>query len=406
MANRSAGQEAQAAAAGTPTAANPTGGAAGGTAPRSLIKGKHTESYHDTTLGEIAGIIAKRHNLKLNIEAGGDTKIEHEDQTNESDQNFLTKLADRYGLVIKPAEGALHLLPRGERALAGNYELEEFEVSKWRARVKERATFGKVRARYIDREDSREKVVEVGDEEDGESHEAQELFRNEEEATVAAQAELQGLNSGYVEVNISMPGRPDLAAQGTIVLSKFHPLIDNQPWLIKRVTQTFSGSGGFSSDITCGTPGDEPTRGDGATAPVTGGQSDMDSVAFANGTTPVISYPQTSGMGDGRNHQGHDYAMPVGRLLSARQSGKVLLVSEGPRYGKFMDVQLADGRIARLAHLQRTWIPPGKTFSPGQVLAQSGNTGRSTGPHLHFEDRTTGSPRNPSALVQQFTADP
>ncbi|MEO1003567.1 MAG: peptidoglycan DD-metalloendopeptidase family protein [Cyanobacteria bacterium J06638_7] len=405
----------QAAEQATQTAGGSLGGnQAGNAAPRALVKEKRTQSYHDTTLGEVAGEIAQRHGLQLNLEGeAAGIKIKHEDQTSESDQNFLTRLADKYGLVIKPAEGALHVLPRGSRALSGNLNLRQEEVTRWRARLKDRARFSKAKARWIDRKENKEKVVEVEGSSVGfPAHEVPELHRTEEEAKAAAEAALQGLTSGYVDVNVTMPGTPTVAAQGTITLIDFHPEINSEPWLIKRVTHTFVRSAGFSTTLNCGTPGDEPKRWgeDGASSGQQyGGQADQDVVAFANGTTSVDSYPLTSPMGprSGRMHYGNDYAIPVGRNLSARQGGKVLFIGNDPGgYGKYMDVRLADGRVARMGHLSRTWIAPGKSFQPNQVLGQTGNTGRSTGPHLHFEDRTGGAPRNPGSLAREFSADP
>jgi phage protein D len=86
---------------------------AANTAPE-LLRELRTKSWHDTTLREIAEQIATTNGLRLvEIQGAGAAQIKHEDQTNESDQAFLTRLAERYKVTAKPADGALVLAPRG-----------------------------------------------------------------------------------------------------------------------------------------------------------------------------------------------------------------------------------------------------------------------------------------------------
>jgi phage protein D len=89
-------------------------GTAAQTAPE-LVKEQRSQSWHDTTLGKIAEEIAKRNGLQLVLKGKlGDVKVKHEDQTSESDQSFLTRLAEKYGATIKPADGTLVVAPRGK----------------------------------------------------------------------------------------------------------------------------------------------------------------------------------------------------------------------------------------------------------------------------------------------------
>jgi phage protein D len=84
------------------------------TAPE-LVKEQRSQSWHNTTLGKIAEEIAKRNGLQLVLKGKlGDVKVKHEDQTSESDQSFLTRLAEKYGATIKPADGTLIVAPRGK----------------------------------------------------------------------------------------------------------------------------------------------------------------------------------------------------------------------------------------------------------------------------------------------------
>jgi murein DD-endopeptidase MepM/ murein hydrolase activator NlpD len=70
--------------------------------------------------------------------------------------------------------------------------------------------------------------------------------------------------------------------------------------------------------------------------------------------------------------------------------------NDGDRgYGKWVDVRHGNGFTTRYGHLSRIWYNPGRVLNAGEELGLSGNTGRSTGPHLHFEVRWNGVPINP-----------
>jgi|LakMenEpi03Aug12_release.lakeMendotaPanAssembly.Ray.scaffolds.fasta_scaffold110617_4 phage protein D len=87
---------------------------AAATAPE-LIKEQRTQSWHQTTLGQVVTTIAERNNLEPVIKGSlASVEIKHEDQTSESDQAFLTRLAERHSATIKPADGKLVVVPRGK----------------------------------------------------------------------------------------------------------------------------------------------------------------------------------------------------------------------------------------------------------------------------------------------------
>jgi murein DD-endopeptidase MepM/ murein hydrolase activator NlpD len=112
----------------------------------------------------------------------------------------------------------------------------------------------------------------------------------------------------------------------------------------------------------------------------------------------VGNFPKTSGFGQrwGRLHAGNDYGMPVGTRLAIGGPGTVLRSGYWGGYGLAMDIGGPGGMVYRFAHLSRFLAPPGAMLPPGAPFALSGNTGRSTGPHLHFEARPGGGgPVNP-----------
>lgn len=92
--------------------------------------------------------------------------------------------------------------------------------------------------------------------------------------------------------------------------------------------------------------------------------------------------------GVGNGHKGIDYAMPVGTPISPKVEGTLRYNTRDPKgWGNAAEIVDDNGRVLqRFAHLSRFEAPEGTRVKPGQVIAMSGNTGRSTGPHLHVEN--------------------
>jgi murein DD-endopeptidase MepM/ murein hydrolase activator NlpD len=117
--------------------------------------------------------------------------------------------------------------------------------------------------------------------------------------------------------------------------------------------------------------------------------------------------PVTSGFG-GRsspggigstNHQGVDLGIPVGTPIRAADSGRVAIAGPMGGYGNYICVQHSGSMSTCYAHLSSIGVGVGKNVSQGQVIAQSGNTGNSTGPHLHFEVRINGGAVDPMGYL-------
>ncbi|MCD6433099.1 MAG: peptidoglycan DD-metalloendopeptidase family protein [Sulfurimonas sp.] len=106
-----------------------------------------------------------------------------------------------------------------------------------------------------------------------------------------------------------------------------------------------------------------------------------------------------------RAHLGVDYAARRGTPVVAAGSGKIIYAARMGSYGKLIKIRHADGYETRYAHLKsfRRGIRRGKRVKKGQTIAYVGTTGRSTGPHLHFELRKRGRAINPLRVIQVTT---
>ena len=99
--------------------------------------------------------------------------------------------------------------------------------------------------------------------------------------------------------------------------------------------------------------------------------------------------------GEGSFHEGLDFPAPTGTPIVAAASGKVVYAGWHPQYGKILEIDHGNGLVSRYAHASQLAAVEGDLVVRGQRVASVGSTGRSTGPHLHFEVRLNGVPQNP-----------
>ena len=97
----------------------------------------------------------------------------------------------------------------------------------------------------------------------------------------------------------------------------------------------------------------------------------------------------------GRMHKGIDWATPVGTAVRASCGGTVVSAGWSSGYGYCITLSHPDGRQTRYGHLSRILVKTGQSVKQGEKIGLSGNTGRSTGPHVHFEIIINGSQVNP-----------
>ena len=115
------------------------------------------------------------------------------------------------------------------------------------------------------------------------------------------------------------------------------------------------------------------------------------------------NYPITQKFGDtytSASHTGIDYALPLGTPVLAAADGSVTTVGfEAGGFGNYVVITHPDGSESFYCHLQTVMVRRGDNIYTGISVGQSGSTGKSTGPHLHFEYRINGKPVNPEPFL-------
>lgn len=99
-------------------------------------------------------------------------------------------------------------------------------------------------------------------------------------------------------------------------------------------------------------------------------------------------------------HEGIDFPAEAGTPIVAAASGKVIYAEWHAQYGKMIEIDHGNGLVSRYAHASNLLVKEGVLVVRGQLVANVGSTGRSTGPHLHFEVRLNGIPQNPARFLQ------
>jgi murein DD-endopeptidase MepM/ murein hydrolase activator NlpD len=100
-------------------------------------------------------------------------------------------------------------------------------------------------------------------------------------------------------------------------------------------------------------------------------------------------------------HKGIDLSCPVGTPIYAARSGTVIFSGFRGGYGRLIIIRHEHNYLTYYGHLSRNKVKKGDRIRTGQLIALSGNTGRSTGPHLHFETRKGNRPINPALMTRK-----
>jgi murein DD-endopeptidase MepM/ murein hydrolase activator NlpD len=123
---------------------------------------------------------------------------------------------------------------------------------------------------------------------------------------------------------------------------------------------------------------------------------------------PVSDVDPTSGFGyrvdpftrGPAMHTGLDFRAEYGAPVRASGAGQVIAAEYAGGYGNMVEIDHGNGVSTRYAHLSAIAVAAGQTVEPGAVLGQAGSTGRSTGPHLHYETRIDGEAVDPQRFLR------
>ena len=103
-------------------------------------------------------------------------------------------------------------------------------------------------------------------------------------------------------------------------------------------------------------------------------------------------------------HEGVDFLVDTGTAVHAAAGGLVVVSQFHPQYGYMVDIDHGNDFTTRYAHASKLLVKAGDLVQRGAIIAESGSTGRSTGPHVHFEVRFKGVAQNPNRFLQVSAA--
>lgn len=218
---------------------------------RRELRTRAERSYHGKKLGEIVGDIAQRNKLQMRIDDTlANTRVEHVDQTQESDLHFLTRLAKKHDAVATVKKGRLIFKPIGSTRGSNGDEIDLITITRadgdqHRYHSADRNAYSGVRAYWHDPNAAEKKSVLVG-EQDNEKR-LKDTYGSEADAMAAARAERGRIERGKATMELTLAlGRPGLMPQTPVELQGFKDVIDETPWLVVKLTHSL-GDGGLTT---------------------------------------------------------------------------------------------------------------------------------------------------------------
>ncbi|WP_424943359.1 DUF5930 domain-containing protein [Aliiroseovarius crassostreae] len=177
--------------------------------------------------------------------------------------------------------------------------------------------------------------------------------------------------------------------------------------ILGQIKRGYSGQGGPMTPLILSTRGGEPDADAARANEILNKLDRMNLYRIAAQKMPFdmpvkSGFRFTSGFGSrwGRMHNGTDFAAPIGTPIYAPADGVVTFAGWSSGYGRLVKIQHEFGIETRYAHQSAIRVKKGQRVSRGDRIGDIGNSGRSTGPHLHYEVRVGGKPINPMIYIK------
>lgn len=211
-------------------------------------------SFHDTTIGAVIDAIAAAHELKSGASAKlRGRKVEHIDQTNESDANFLRRLGKQFDAVATVKNDTLLFSPAGESKTVSGKPLPVINITRrdgdhHRFHSAERDTYTGVRVFWYDQKHNTRFSVVAG--RSGNAKRLRTVYASKDDAIQAARAEWQrvqrGIHTFHLDLAVAMP---QIMPQSPVQASGWKPIIDETEWITVRVSTRVDADNGMSQNI-------------------------------------------------------------------------------------------------------------------------------------------------------------
>lgn len=214
---------------------------------RADLIAKRNQSWHELSIDDIIRTIAARHELTPRVGQDlADKVIQHIDQTDESDPNFLTRLGERYDALATIKAGHLLFMPNGEAQTASGtaipaVTLRRRDGDQYRYSLSDRDAYTGVVAYWQDTDNAKRETFLVGSNE--KPKRLRDTFATEEEATQAAKAEWQRVRRAGASLTLALAeGRPDLYPETPLTARGWKADIDATGWVITQVEHSLTSS--------------------------------------------------------------------------------------------------------------------------------------------------------------------
>lgn len=214
---------------------------------KTSLSSQKTRSWpKDTSISAVVTKIAREHGLEPMVSNSvASVKLPHFDQSDESDMNFLMRIAKRYDVVCKPAGGKLLFVKRGDIELPA-LTLAKGQVSDWEMTSSTSNSAGTVIAYWHDKKGAKKHEVKLGDGEPVKR--LRHTYQDQKSAASAAQAALDQSRRNEDKLSLNLPGDPEISAEKPLVLIHFRDGIAGD-WIVEQVVHSIDKSIGFKTSI-------------------------------------------------------------------------------------------------------------------------------------------------------------